>query len=55
MHILFDSAVPILRAYSTDIFTLGQNHECAGLFTAADLVIVKDWSNLKFVNRTLCK
>lgn len=47
MHILFDSAVPILGVYSTDIFTHGQNHECAGLFTAAVLVISKDWKSLK--------
>ena len=47
MHVLFDSAVPILGVYSTDIFTHGQNHECAGLFTAAVLIIAEDWNNLK--------
>lgn len=47
MHILFDSAVPILGFYSTDKFTHGQNHECTGLFAAVVLVIAKDWNNLK--------
>lgn len=47
MHILFDSAVPILGVSSTDIFTHGQNHECARLFTAAVLIIANDGNNLK--------
>lgn len=47
MHVLFDSAVPILGVYATDIFTHGQNHECARLFTAAVPIIAEDWNNLK--------
>ena len=47
MHVLFDSAVPILEFYSTDIFTHGQKHECTGLCTAAVLRLAKDLNHLE--------